>query len=535
MKLNDRRLLSFFRFADRDPLQPDHGSNSTHWIHDPDRVYFDSQLFDQVNSYFEKEARTVNDFVETSSSGSILHVFHTDSGTGLTLPVSPNVLSTSKAFTVEFWVAFAEFASGNFSILGVPDQPWDQGFSIAGVMTPSMATVACVLDTGLTSNMKREMCYADTKFCKTIKSTNTWYHLFCSRVDIEKVSKVVASSENTDNTNSGQTEGQTEAQETICVNKVKGMMGLDEDVTSVTASDDLVLKANMEDLFKAGEVVLGTKYNAETATRTASFNGYVREVRFWSHDVEVGFLKYKKRERLNPMAYRGLVGYWPFFGGSLDNFVDLSGHNIDFVRKRTGNPNPNGGGVEWVQTANLPSFPYCSEGYIYHPRNSTCILRKSHTALYINETDSCSCEIAATGKQYSGEAVTLSIWTYLREKAANGAVLIGIAGIATIQSVTGNLGGYIEGIEVLALATIAPTGKWFHSALTATKSSKKVCLFSDGEVAETTTTGTLNIGTTLSGFVIGKGIVGFVREAKVWSVDLVSNGGYTAIMQEKFQ
>ena len=86
------------------------------------------------------------------------------------------------SFTIEFWLVIDQFVDGNFSIIGMADRPWDQGFSIGGFMTSTEATFACILDTPLVSTMKPP-CYARTQLCLTLETTDVWNHVSCMRSD----------------------------------------------------------------------------------------------------------------------------------------------------------------------------------------------------------------------------------------------------------------------------------------------------------------------------------------------------------------
>jgi len=509
------------------------------------------------------------------------------------------------------WIAFEEFTTGNFSILGVPNQPWDQGFSIAGVMTSTSATVACILDTELTSTMRREDCFADTKFCFTLESSRTWYHLFCSRHDYERGEVRPKSNEITGTTtdtgestedpaddggisNDGNTldKGDTSGdkstadnpstsgngggtnnkdtseggnkgeRETVCVYKVKATMMVDDDIITYPAegsNEYFTLKASIEELFSVGVIVLGAKPNPEIRPRAASFNGYIRELRIWSKAIDTGFASYSKRERLDPMAHGALVGYWPLFGGTLDNFVDLAAHDTSTTRIGMSVAKYSGGASRWIQTPNLPSFPYCYKGYVYQPKTSTCVLRKTHTALYISKissgtTGACTCTVNKSNKRLLGDDITLSIWVYLREKITRGSILFGINGIASIAwgtPTTENtlVGNIMESTTIISKSIGAgekpATGRWIHYAFATSEKVKRAFLFYDGELhCENAINNPVPTITDakFTGFTIGLGIVGFIREAKIWNTSLVTKVtgnpdtyDYSAIMLEKFQ
>jgi hypothetical protein len=429
-------------------------------------------------------------------------------------------------------------------------------------MAPTSATVACILDTELSSTMIRDQCYADTKFCFTLRSAQTWYYFLCSRKDNERVQENSGTDSGTtpdpvDPANSDKSGESTETEEPVLVSKAEARMMLDDDIKSFpivdsTTEEGLKFKATIEKLFSAGKIVLGAKYNSDTGIRTASFNGYIRELRIWSKAIDTGFANYIKRERLDPMAYGALTGYWPLFGGSLDNFAELSAHNIETTIKGMSVDKRSGGASEWIQTPNLPSFPYCYKGYVYQPKTGTCVLRKTHTGLYINVTNSdkskpCECTVAKSNKKAGGDGITLSIWIYLREKITQESVLFGVDDYAKIAGdSSNNLVGLMrktaEEWELNKIATdYAPdTGKWIHYALAVSNKLKEAFLVYDGktknEIAEKYTM----LDNDFSTFTIGLKIVGFIREAKIWNTSLVvKNTGtsaydYSALNLEKF-
>jgi hypothetical protein len=375
-------------------------------------------------------------------------------------------------------------------------------------MTLTSATVACIFDKDLISSMKKEQCYADTKFCYMVKDINMWYHVLCSRSNLEKV----------DNMNS--------AAATMALGSYSKRLP-DES----NAAGELHFKATIEDLFASGYIVLGTKYNKGTNKRTQSFNGYVRELRIWSKEIEVEYARYIERERLDPMTHRALVGYWPLFDGTLNNLIEQS---------NTNEVSYNGGASEWTKGIDLPNFPYCYKGYKYHPKTSSCTLRQNHIALYLNRTDACACSIPKLSKKVSGEGITLSIWIYLREQADE-AVFIGIDEIAGIKCSSGRLGGYLNEVQVVPIVPsndyLLPTARWTHYAFVASKDLEKAYLFFDGRMLSDSISGDLAV---IGGdFIIGKGIIGFIREAKIWASSLITNidstVDYTLLMQEKYQ
>lgn len=522
----DIKTECFFKFSDRDPLQADHGSQSLRWIHDPERIYIEPKAFDEANSYFDK-ANSLDEPVNSFLTGNVLHVYHSTLNTGLTLPVPTEAIVRKKAFTVELWIALKEITSGNFTILGVPNQQWDQGFSIAGVMTSTTATISCVFDTGLTSNMlaAKDNCYADTKLCFSTKIVNTWYHILCSREDLEPVA---ASGDNAGGDNPEDSKG----------NVAKVAMALNFEAKD----DEVELKAGIEELFSAGKIVIGTKYDEETGLRTRSFNGYIRELRIWSRAIGVDFARYVQRERLDPMEHGTLVAYWPLFSGILNNFIELSGHSIDITSEGTENTNYNGGAIEWIENLNLSAFTYCHKGYIYSPQSSSCILKKPYTALYIDYKASSSCEynIPNNNKEVTNEGVTLSIWVYLRTGITEKAIFIGITDIAEIQYIGSTLTGYIKGINSLPASGFSlPIGRWVHYGLTASKSIGAMYLFYDGNKNKVDVSDSVAIDSTFNTFTIGKSMIGSVREAKIWSTGLVTKKGdnldFSEMRNEKFQ
>lgn len=570
-------MTSFFKFDNRDPFQPDYGSTSVHWIYDPDRIYIDLKSFNEVNSYFDDEADIITEPFNATATGNILHLFPSDSSTGIALPVPTKILEDSGAFAVELWVAFESFYSSNFTILGVPNQPWDQGFSIGGVMTPSSATVACILDTELVSSMDRTKCYADTKFCHTLRSTRTWYHLFCSRRDIDRVIEKKPepppdTPEKKDGTGDGtdtEEEPKEEPKEDVYLSNVVAIMALDNDVIKYSAeskveSEQLTLYATIGELFSEGEIVLGAKYNKDTGVRTPSFNGYVRELRIWSKDIEVEASRYIQRVKLDPMAYGALAGYWPLFGGILENFADLSGHRTEGIVEQKEATKYNGGAGEWVQVSTLASFPYCSKGYVYHQKTSSCVLTRRHTGLFINKTTSsnskaCLSQVYPSKAKLSGDGITLSVWVYLKEEIIDESILIAIDGFAGIASNNGHATPKVvtyktdekkvEGVPFkLEGIYKPPTGRWIYYALAVSKVLEKAYFFYDENpesfhVPLATNERLVILDGEFTNVTIGRNIVGSIREAKIWdtslvkaySKDNVNEGDYTAIWLEKFQ
>lgn len=524
------RAGSFFRFADRSPLQLDYGSRSFRWVHHTERVYVDPLHFDNAHSFLDNGMGPLDEPEILLPTGSLLHFRHSDSSTGLTLPVPASTLQRAKAFTVELWVLFEDFAAGNFSVVGVPNQLWDQGFSIAGVMTSTTATVACVLDTELTSSMKKDNCYADTKLCLSTKALNTWIHIFCARRDTGQTDDADESGE------SDVTEGGDSG--IVMYNVAEGTMGLGSDVKTASG---MKLKADVEELFEAGKIVIETKYKEDSGMRTRGFNGYARELRIWSRDIGIEFARYAERERLEGMEHSNLAGYWPLFDGSLSGFAELSEHSTDFKSTGTASYYFNGGAAEWTLAQHLPKFPYCFKGYVYSAQSSACVKKKENTALYIDSeaSDKCEFTIPKGNKQPSGEGFTLSIWVYFRKVIVDGCILIGMTDVAEIKFKGTGLVGHFKGTEVPGPASL-PTNKWAHYALAGSAEVEHLYFFHSNSY------NTFNTGTTsftfdseLKTFVVGKKLVGYVREAKVWSKSLVRKSGdavdVSAVMGEKFQ
>eukprot|EP00826_Nyctotherus_ovalis_P047866 TRINITY_DN5578_c0_g2_i3.p1 TRINITY_DN5578_c0_g2~~TRINITY_DN5578_c0_g2_i3.p1 ORF type:complete len:287 (+),score=57.11 TRINITY_DN5578_c0_g2_i3:1258-2118(+) len=271
-------------------------------------------------------------------------------------------------------------------------------------MTATTATVTCVLDTELTSTMKKDNCYADTALCLSTKSLNTWLHIFCARRDTGTTNNADELEESGENS---ETAG--EGSEIITYSVAEGTLGLGSEVKT---GNEMKLKAEVEELFGTGKIVIGTKYKEDGGVRTRGFNGYAREVRIWGRDIGIEFARYAERERLEGMEHSNLVGYWPLFGGSLNNFAELSEHSTDFKSTGTSSYNFNGGTAEWTLAQHLPKFPYCFKGYVYNAHSSACIEKKEHTALYIDSevNDECKFTVPKENKQLNGEGLTLSIW-----------------------------------------------------------------------------------------------------------------------------
>lgn len=482
---DSKRATAFFKFADLSPFQSNHITSQ--WVHDPDRVFIDPPTFAKANSFFNHLPNSI------STPTSILHLYYSTTKDGLALTVPVETLRETRAFTVELWVAFEDFARGNYSIVGVPSQPWNQGFSIAGAMRESEADVSCVLDTGISAPMSGG-CYAGSKLCASISALNVWLHLLCSRSDLAASAAMVVGDEKFEEQN-------------------------------------IVYKATVEELFSAGEIILGTKHNKATNERTRGFNGYVRELRFWSSSIDPAISKHMERERLRPLEHGALIKCWPLLDGSM---ADIAEHTVESEKE---NHEFSG---EWVSPEKAPEFVYCRKGYMYSPKSLSCVLKKEHVALYFDGGEGKSCDHAVPkgDKKQEGDGVTLSIWVYLRKKISGDAVFIGLAEAAEIRHDSLKLKGYLNGIAEFSAGYIPPVGRWVHYSLAASKALGAAHFFYDGAKASTVIAGTAGNVKDFSSFIVGKNVVGFVREAKVWSTCLVKNVDGSVdvaeILREKF-
>ena len=234
-------LISFYKYQDCSTVQVDL-SDSEYWIVDPDRKYINAEDFQPPNNYFDYEIKTDITITDRISMQNLLHIYNSETKNGPELTIPIDLLKSSSEFTVELWVEFEEFTIGNFSIIGITGRPWDQGFSLGGVMNYDSATVTCVMDVYLTSSMKSP-CYAASSFCYNLEVPRNWHHFSCSRFGTSI-----------------------------------GEMTKDKEFINLNTQG--IFTHDIGDLFSPGNFGLGTKYDGES--KMGIFNGYIRELRLWS-------------------------------------------------------------------------------------------------------------------------------------------------------------------------------------------------------------------------------------------------------------
>eukprot|EP00826_Nyctotherus_ovalis_P058308 TRINITY_DN8000_c0_g1_i1.p1 TRINITY_DN8000_c0_g1~~TRINITY_DN8000_c0_g1_i1.p1 ORF type:complete len:163 (-),score=22.88 TRINITY_DN8000_c0_g1_i1:155-643(-) len=161
-------------------------------------------------------------------------------------------------------------------------------------------------------------------------------------------------------------------------------------------------------------------------------------------------------------------------------------------------------------------------------------------ALYFDSSESKSCvhTVLKGDKKQEGDGVTLSIWIYLRKKISGDAIFIGLTEAAEIRHDSVKLKGYLNGIAEFSASYIPSVGRWVHYSLAASKTLGSAYLFYDGAKSDAAIPSTAGNARDFSSFILGKNVVGFVREAKAWSTCLVkkTDGSVdmTEIMREKF-
>ena len=242
------QTIRYYKFSDVEPIQVDYGEDSFFWQIDYQRRNLDYKDYLMANKYFDTHIHPLVNTTDSLSIQEIFHLYEMKNEAGPHLTFSVNSLKEIQGFTVELWMAFSKFTTGNFSIIGMIDKPWDQGFSIGGVMTDSEAIISCLVNTKLTSTMLPE-CYTDTDICISIKSLMTWYHLSCSRSSYSGMSP------------NGK----------LIINDISMISQ-----KTVNFNDF----SSIEELFTPGKVILGRK---ETGLYGCpGFNGYLRDIRIWS-------------------------------------------------------------------------------------------------------------------------------------------------------------------------------------------------------------------------------------------------------------
>ena len=517
------KVLSFYKFADRDLFQVDSSSMSADWIRDNDRTNLDVRNFMDISQRFDKTINLPKDIEKSYIVDTILHLYKSDTlnGPQLTVPVAS--LADSTSFTMEFWMSFDEFNVGNFSILGMSGESIGEGFSIAGRMTAHMATMYCIVD-----KYKSDIKYATNSASYSIRDLNTWHHIACSRFPGEMIIT------------------ENKAQKTI--ETQTGELIVDDIIKSVTTHSEDIYDCKISALFSPGNLLLGTrKYNGEPV----QFAGFIRELRLWNSRISINEINNLKTTMLDPMKHYSLVGYWPLISGSANNFFEISGRSIQDVSFGTSNPNSAKAygetSSEWITATDFQTLPICHVGYTYRPQSASCVGTVDHLALYFSSSASnCGlngCTVSSNKPTLTSWDATFSIWVYYSTEVTLNTLLVGIKDFLELYSAkTGMYITYQRGIKLPVSEPVIithETRKWIYYAVAMSEKGEYAVLVKDEEHNELEAS-INNVVPTTNIFSIGNSLNGYIREVKLWNECLVDYDNtsekydFTKLMYEKY-
>jgi len=464
MVLGNAGVVSFYKFANRDPFQVDYANSN--WIMEPERAYL--QEFVDANHYFNREVDIPNEAVKPYQVKEILHLYHSRSNVGPTLNIPISSLKETSSFSVELWFAFRRFGMGNFSILGMSDRAWDQGFAISGVMTGDAAILSCLLDTKLNSPMEADGCYTDTSLCQKVSEPHVWHHITCTRYDFIELIEHSSRSESDHNTNTGTgtrlvagieansgTEFISELGSELGPRSELGTQNNGIQITEVESTrGELIIndiqvsfpgrgankyKANIGELFSPGKLILGRKDEDRE-----SFDGYVREIRIWSRNLNMEEINSMRHMQLNPLVHGTLIAYWPLINGNPYQFFEVTDHfitNPEFPNKKTAS--------EWVNAGVMPILSICPPKYIYHSDTTNCIPTFKHLGIYIDSAaTNCggsTCNLESDKRIAGKDDFTFSLWVYHTKLVEARITLIGIEKVAELHYIKEDDNGYLRG------------------------------------------------------------------------------------------
>ena len=337
--------MCFYKFDNGESIQPDYAKGSDHYIVVPELRNLNTKKYLAANKIFNEEVQYFGNSTEQFSIKEILHVYDTAGKTGPKLSLPLNTFVELKAFTIELWVAFEELITGSYSILGMSNKSWDQGFAIGLSITVNKAIVGCVLNSSLDFSTTSD-CYSGKELCKSISKTKTWYHISCSRID-----------------------------------DTAGMIMVNNDSFIKTTEDPLIY-ITAKGLFDSGDLVIGSKGNDK------GFNGYIRELRIWSKALSREETISMMNTAIDPLDYKNLIAYWPLIDGKIDNFIEISLHSVQDVIEQNPNANSIYGGTshKWVYDYELWTLPKCHKDYFYYPLENSCKRKRKNIGLYLSDT-----------------------------------------------------------------------------------------------------------------------------------------------------
>ena len=237
------RALSFYPFADADPVQQDLVLNGSYWLLDTNRKHLGTGDFLHVSQDFDARVMLPGNNTDHNSAEDILLVAEASGKTGPQLTIPTNTLGSSTSFTVELWFAFETMTTQNLTLVGTLDKSWYKGFGIAGVLNTTGAALACVMDAKTDVNTNTQ-CGFSTSTCATfLTSVRVWHHFACSRT--------------------GNASGR-----------------LMYDGISMLKAEAVTYSTSIGSQFSSGVLVLGAKETG--SSKSAGFTGYIRELRMWN-------------------------------------------------------------------------------------------------------------------------------------------------------------------------------------------------------------------------------------------------------------
>lgn len=485
MSIDSTSVKNFYKFEDRRATQVDYGLASVNWIVNQERAHLDEE-FISASRYLDDSIDTAGAHTDPITVEELLSVHYPSEQRGPELTFPRAALKDAREFTVEFWVVLRQFAAGNFSVVGMSDRDWDQGFSVAGYMTSDKAIISCLLDTGLESTMEPP-CYARTQLCMALSLTGAWQHVSCSRVAFDKTELII-----------------------------------DDDQKTFERNNPIAIEHTIESMFSTGNLIIGTKEGA-------GFNGYIRELRFWTEALSKDAIDLVKHRRLEPLAHRSLIGYWPLLDGRISNFAEISRCSLQDVVLDTSNEESAKAYGEkahnWVRVPEYWKLPICPKGTFYYALNNSCVLHRSHAALYFGETGEGEMEMKF--EDFVDPDVTVAVWLYHTSDNKVGTV-VSIEGFVDVRWVSDASGFRIsakqgDGSPCESTPYQAKMGQWVYYAVAADTQSGKMLFFYE-KMKETLGFTPVNIAIASPiKLVIGKSLHAYMRELKVWNAHLTES------------
>ena len=482
LTIGSGKTVAFYKLADGDPVQADSAQGT--WFVDMDRRYLDTPEFRAISTYFDQNAQLSGDSTDFTSIEDTLYVYDSAGKTGPQLTLPSATLNMSNVFTVELWIAIDKFTAQNMSVLGMSGRDWDKGFSIGGLMNTSGASVACIM--GTVSKAVSAQCNVASQFCYTLGPVKTWYHIACSRDTVNTMARIMVN---------------------------------DKNITNFTT----VFNGSIPSLFYPGNLVLGTKDVG--TTKSAGFNGYMKELRIWNRWLSNLEILWMMNNRLESLDHGSLIGYWPMTGGRMGDFPEISRHSVQDIAIDTVNPAGKAvygiGSHDWVRIPALWNTPICRKDYVYSPQGAACVLKKAHYAPLINGT----LQMTATGTKavLTTWDSTFSVWAYHRNFKQD-PTIFGINRYIVIScSVIGNVLRVNYGINTASTVQpgVTPTiGRWIHYGVITTYGdypSRTIYMDSTTKDSASLSAPAITEIPTDIVFIFGSAFQGYIREAKVWT------------------